>query len=304
MNFLKRIFGGSTENAQRDPETEKLISEISRIADETIEIRYAGGSVVTSSTVDLGQETELTKAADRLLERNPENPEFLFAKAEAHYARMDGETGEAYRKMVLDRDPDHFDAKMRGRYFEQWDGLFSCPGWDGETTIVPSVMLDLQNDGQAIQSIRDGIRRSIAVLLPASRDGFPNNITASKWKPVWFDTPHGPVFEHYVMLQLSDGSIRRQELCVNPYPIEPPHPRHGNWLLHRLATLDSIFIAFNDGADVIYNQRFIFDRATVRALQQVASKIDKLVWDSKASEKFVAAAQWYMQNSDLDDIAW
>ena len=67
-------------------------------------------------------ETTLTKAIDRVLELEPNNPDFLFAKAEALFARVDGETGMEFRKKTLEVDPSHFDANMLNKH---WGKLVS-----------------------------------------------------------------------------------------------------------------------------------------------------------------------------------
>jgi hypothetical protein len=267
------------------------------------ERKYIGKSIVMSCTVELGSESPLTKAIDRVLELEPGNPDLLFAKSEAHYARMDGETGLTYLKQALSAFPDHFEASMRERYCQNWDNIFAYYGWSDKVKSVSALMLALQNEGNPMQIVRDGLALTLVALIPVARSQFPD-VVDCRWKPVWVDTPHGPVFEHYVMLKLRSGEVRKQEMTISPYPVEPPHPRNGNWLIRRACEIDSIFIAFNDGSSVVYNKRYTFSGELKSRLRDIKKRIGQLSLPPNHIAKFREAAQWYMQNSNLDDIKW
>jgi hypothetical protein len=303
MDFLGWVLGKGKRSPDRDPELAKRIEEASRIADESIDRQFIDGSIQTSSTVEFGSESDLTQAIDRVLELDPKNPDYLFAKSEAHYARLDGETGQAFRRKVLALNPNHFDAQMRERYFENWDHLFSYPGWSEQTQSVPRIMLSVQEAGNPVQIARDGIKPTVVVLLPSERSDFPNDVVDVHWKPIWIDSPYGPVFEHYVMLELVTGEIRKQELAICPYPMCFVHPRHGDWLIRRFTHLDSVFIAFNEGIEVIFNQEYDFPPSLYGELHRIRTEVDRVEFDSNYEARFQAASQWYMENSSLDDIA-
>ena len=120
---------------------------------------------------------------------------------------------------------------------------------------------------------------------------------------LWVETPHGPVFIHYVNLKLQSGEIRRQELMISPYPIEI-NQRIGYWLIRRICEVDSIFIGFNDEDNVMYNSRYTFPNALRSTLRSIKSKLNKLSLPDDSETKFVLSAQWYKDNSNLSDIEW
>ena len=307
MGIFRKLFGGKVQQSgQSDPDSEvrRLADEASRLADEVINREYVGGSIMTNYAFTAGSETPLIKAVDKIIELAPEDPDFLFAKSEAHYMQADGETGQEYRKKTLAVAPNHFDANMRQEYHEGWANIFHYPCWSEQSKTVPAMMLALQSKGNVVQTVRDGLKLTIVILIPASQAEFPSNVIDSNWKPLWVQTPHGPVFEHYALLKLSTGFIRKHEYILAPYPVEPIHPRHGNWLIRRFCEVESIFIGFNDEANVIYNKRYVFPKPLRDMLKDVKSRLGELHLPQDYKRKYELAAQWYMQNSNLDDIVW
>ncbi len=307
MGILKKLFGNKHQEQQvYDPEVNKLVDKASHIADEIIDRKFVDGRIMTTSTVEMGSETPLTKAIDRVLELEPNNPDFLFAKAEAHYARMDGETGMEFIKKTLEVDPNHFDANMLTNHWENWDHLFSYCGWWEETKILPDMMFNLLSTrGESVQIVRDGLKLSIAVLVPTTQMQIPaNEIAESKWIPFWIDTPHGPLFVHYSLFKLKSGEIWRSEGCTSVYPIMPIHQRTGYWLIRRIFELESIFVCYVNGNKVLYNRRYNFPKTLFPKLKEIKKKLSNIELPLDYDTKFKQAAQWYMNNSNLDDIKW
>jgi hypothetical protein len=307
MGIFKKLFGSNhQEQNVTDPEVYKLVDKASHIADEIINRVLVGGRIMTTSTVEMGSETPLTKAIDRVLELEPNNPDFLFAKAEAHYARMDGETGMEFRKKTLQVDPNHFDANMLTNHYENWDHLFSYCGWREQTITLPDMMFNLLSTrGELVQIVRDGLKLSIAVLVPTTQMQIPaDEIAESKWIPLWIDTPHGPLFVHYSLFKLKSGEIFRSEGCTSVYPITPIHQRTGYWLIRRFCELKSIFVCYVNGNEVLYNRRYDFPKTLSAKLIKIKEKLSNIELPPDYDTKFKLSAQWYMNNSNLDDIKW
>ena len=238
-----------------------LAHRASKIAENLIKRTYTERSIMARTSLRMGEETPLLKAVDKILDIDPDNPVYLFAKSEAFYASMDGENGQLFREKTLEKDPDHFDARMRERHFEMWDGIYSYHAWDEEVARLPKMVLAMQDEGMNLQIVRNGLELVNMVIIPASIATFPDNIVDFQWKPVWVDTPYGPVFEHYAMLKLSSGKILRNELSLSPYPLEPVHQRHGDMLIRRFCETDRVFIVFNDGVKPLFNKEYRFPEA-------------------------------------------
>jgi len=307
MSLFKNLFGSKkSESQDYDPEISKLVNDASRIADEIINRKFVDGSIITSSTVELGSETPLTKAIDKVLKLEPNNPDFLFAKAEAHYARADGETGMEFRKKTLEVDPNHFDAMMLSNHYQNWDHVFSYNGWWEETNTLPDIMTNLLSTrGESVQIVRDGIKLSIAVLVPTTQMQISvNEVADSKWVPLWVDTPHGPIFVHYTIFKMKSGEIFRSESFTSVYPLTPIHQRTGYWLIRRFCELKSVFICYVNGNEILYNKRYEFPKSLIPKLNSIKEKLSKMELPSDHETKFNQAAQWYMNNSNLDDIKW
>jgi uncharacterized protein (TIGR02145 family) len=71
------------------------------------------------------------------------------------------------------------------------------------------------------------------------------------------------------------------------------------WLLRRLAIEKYCFIVIAKGSQVIWNERFIFPPALLKTLKQVDADLKKEGAVS-SMDKFQTAAQWYMNNSDVN----
>lgn len=282
----------------------QLIQEAAQIADREIRLEYAAsiGAIVSQCSHTLGTEPPIVSTIEKALEIAPNDPDLLFAKSEAYCLILDNKRSQEVRRKVLAIAPDHFDANMREKHFQQWDHMFCYPGWYESTTVVPSVMLELQQEGKPVQIVRDGLKLTLAILMPTSRDQFPKRILESRWKPLLAETPFGPIFVHYLMLKPDRGAIHRQELMISPYPVKPVHPRHGNWLIHRFCNVSSIFLAFNDGKEVLYNRRYVFPPKLREELASIEKKLHALKLPPDHERRAQSAVNWYMQNSNIDDV--
>jgi len=306
MGIFSKLFGGKQKKSgQSDPEIRRLADEASRVADEMIDRKYVGGRLNWGSTFKSGSESPLTKAVDRVLELAPENPDFLFAKSEAHYALADGETGQEYRKRTLAIAPDHFDANMAQNHHRHWSNLFGeFAGWNERSKTLPGVMLEPQSAGTAVHIVRDGLILTLAIVIQQSAEQFPASEVDSRWKPLWVNTPHGPTFAHYVLLKHQTDLFDKREYFLSAYPIEPVRTRQGNWLIRRFCEVESFFIVVNDNTDVIYNKRYTFSKSLRSTLKDIKSKLGEVTPSHDWQQKYQLAMQWYEQNSNLDDIVW
>jgi len=284
------------------PVLDELLQEASRVADEECSLTYIGGGGVLLSVKDATAESRLVASIDKALALAPNDPDILFAKSEALEAGMQGESAQQIRRRALAIAPEHFDARMREEHYQEWSNLFTNPGWSEDMQKVPEVMLGWQQDGVPMQIIRDGLKLTLAILQPASREHFPSHIPGFRWKPLWVETPDGPLFAHYVMLDLGGGRINRDELLLSPYPVTPVGSRNGDWLVRRACNVESLFLVYNDGEDVLFNKRFIFKKPLRRPLRSIAEQHQKLPYTPDHLERFQNAAKWYMQNSSPDDI--
>jgi hypothetical protein len=288
------------QDASVEERLNQLVQQASQVADKEFTVNYVGGGVL----LQCGECSAFLEAVDKALELAPNDPDLLFAKSEALEARMEGATAQEVRRRALTIAPNHFDCKMREQHYQEWENLFTNPAWSESMKEVPSVMLGWQRDGVPVQIVHDRLKPTFAILRAASRSRFPNSVRESRWKPVWVDTPFGPLFAHYVMLDLGGGRISRDEALLSPYPVTPIHARNGDWLVRRFCNIRSIFLVYNDGGHVLYNKRFIFPEAICDTLQSIANKVNQIAFTPDHIERFQKAANYYMQHSNTDDIAF
>jgi len=310
MRFPTKVIGNKKKNSvESNPELRRLIQEASRVADQAIDRSYyAGGSWKLDLKFEVTKDSEhsfpLINLIDKILQLVPDEPDMLFAKAEAHSLLLDDETGQRLRREVLRLDANHFNAYMREKHFKEWGNIFTYPGWGGELTKVPPFMLAIQEDGGYVQIVREGLAPTLAVMYPVNRDNFPPEIIDARWKPFWVETPFGPIFPHYAMFSLPNDKIYRQEFSISPYPLQKIHELHGNWLIRRFCEVNSIFLVVNDGEDIIYNSQFAYSQSVRSTLESVKEKLQKMTLPQDYEKRYQRGMEWYTQNSDIELIPY
>ncbi len=308
MGILDKFFRkNNNQPKENNSEISRLIAQASSFADQAIKRSYAGAYLLdlTFGVTKEKRSFPLLEIIDRILQLSPDNPNFLFAKAETHSLLRDDETGQRLRRQVLKLNPDHFDASMREQYFKNWENIFTYPGWNINTAKMLTVMQSVQRTGgQFVQIVRDGLSLTLAILLQVNRNNFPQEIVDARWKPLWVDTPYGPIFVHYIMFKLPNGKIYRQEYSLSPYPLPNINQRQGNWLIRRFCEVDSIFLVVNDNDDVIFNFRFTYPKSVRATLESVKQKLEHTTLVENHSAHLQKAMQWYMQNSDIEKIPY
>ena len=108
----------------------------------------------------------------------------------------------------------------------------------------------------------------------------------------------------YSLFKLKSGEIWRSEALISVYPIKPIHPQTGYWLIRRFCEIESVFICYVNGNKILYNRRYHFPKTLFPKLKKIKKKLVKMELPSDYDTKFKQAAQWYMNNSNLDDIKW
>lgn len=303
MGLFSRIFGRSeTETTGKNALlSDPFVKQASRIADEGIALQQQGQIWSVSTNTDVV--TSLVDAINRALESSPSNGDLLVAKYAALALSWNAAEAPGTLRHALDSNPEHFDAKMLQDYSDSWQHLFHFPSWSEEKTRLPEPMVEWLHLQQSVQVVRDGLSLSIAIVNPASIDGFPKNIRRSAWKLNWSRTPHGPIAFHYAMLDCGGGDIRKQESGLPHIADSKPTVRSGYWLLRRLPHIRSCFIIFANGSKVLYNERYKLPSSMKNELIRMDYDLKRSGPISSAAE-CQPAAQWYMQNVDFESIGF
>lgn len=271
------------------------------LAHDAFAIRFLDNCYVCTARGLGTEDPPLIAELDRLIAEDPGNPYYRFARAEARVAiHRPGDDMQQDLDRAGAGAPDDLDIRMRREYPDAWDNLFFYPSWDPETAKIPAAMLQAQAAGNPLQIVRRGLRLGVTILIDAETAALSPDIAATRWRPVWAETPYGPLLAHYVIFVRNDGTLQRQELIIAPWPVEPPHARNGNWLIERLARLDSIDIACNDGPNLTHVHRHAISPEEHRVLDRARASIATLPPDGLAN--FQSAMQWYFENSSLEDI--
>lgn len=303
MSLWKRLFRQKGEPSQlgTDCPGYDLIQEASRIADQGITLQQKGTIWSTATNTEVG--ASLVAAITDALEASPRNADLLVAKYAALTLSSDPARAPEVLAEALSLSPTHLDARMLRDHASTWQHLFHFPAWSEERRVLSPPMREWLRMRQSLQIVRDGLSLGLAVVNPASAEGFPSRIRRSGWKLVWSKTPHGPIAFHYALLDCGQGDIRKQESGIPHVAEDSPTVRSGYWILKRLAHLESIFIVFADDAQILHNVRYEFPASVRNALKAMGRGLEKS-GPVKSVDSCQAAASWYTENIDFESITF
>jgi tetratricopeptide (TPR) repeat protein len=290
-----------------DHPARERIREAAAIADRVFHLHYTHGRVLVEAAIPTARDGELTRAIGRALQLAPDDPDLLFARAEAEAAQGNAEAARELRERVLRLRPDHFDAGMRQRHPEEWPHLYTYPAWSEQTTTVPPTMLALEAAGHAVQIVRDTLSLSPLVLMPLPGLRSPGDVQEYHWHPRWIETPHGPVFRCTVVLRSASGAVHRRDLFLSPYPVEPIAPQHGNWLIHRFCNAAWIFLVWHDDEEVLFNRRLMLSPEVRQELATIRRSLARLELPPDHAERVRRAVAWGRRalgraSNDTDEV--
>ena len=310
-SIMKNIFSGlfgkpSIENQTRSNSVRiplystkhpafNQIREIEKMIDETIKVQIIGDAPLYSS--NSGSYLDMLKLFDEAVAKAPDDPDLLYARASLHYFHLQGKDGQDDRNRVLELSPSHFDASMNKEYFKSWDPILKLPGFDENRKTLPDFMAKHLQLGHSAQLVRDHLRGAIAIVVQETPNIALDGCSKIRWDFKWINTPHGKVAAHYLFL--NNGKF--QEMFIPHLAENEPTINSNFWMLKRLTTEKYCFIIIVRGSKVIWNERYFFPAELLKTLKKLEADLNK---DGAISsmEKFQAAAQWYMNNSDVSTL--
>ena len=273
----------------------KEIDEASTLADEVISLYMFGGTLITACSQEDGM--RLVSAIDKALEKAPKDLDLMVAKSGALcLAGKDSEAKKLIDK-VLSFNPNHFEAKQRKKYWNEWPHLFNFTSWSEKAENLHHVLVEGLQRIEKVQIIRDTLQLGVAVFMHVDPSKIPDLTPemSCRWEPVWSDTPHGSVVAHYAIVEDTKGNRLVTESFLPTFVPERPLIESGYWLLKRLAATPSCFIVVTDGQKVLYNKRYVFPEELRKKLRLFAERLDKETQkgDIKA---FLMARKWHMDH--------
>ena len=274
------------------------IDKASAIADEIIEI-FVGGFSCNSYAA-----RSLISAIDEALRKSPSDLDLLVAKSGALCLAAQFKIAEEILDEVLSINPEHFEAKQRKHYWNEWHHLFAYPPWSENATTLHPVILDRLRRRFVVQIVRDGLQIGVGIFYPASMDQFPKGLSSrmrSKWQPILSETPYGPLIAHYILIEDDPENPYIAEAFLNPSVSDEVNPFAGYWLIQRLANLASCFIVLVDGYKILYNRRFLFPEKLRDELKSISETIVKKA-PQLDEEAWRAAIDWHTTHFDLGTI--
>jgi len=200
---------------------------------------------------------------------------------------------------VLELSPAHFDATMHREHFNSWDTILSLPGWDENKTSLPDLILKHVQLGHSAQIVRDNLRGAIAIVVQENPNIGLYGCSKIRWDLKWINTPQGKVAAHYLFL--NNGKF--QEMFIPHLDGNEPKINSNYWLLKRLATEKYCFMVIVRGSQVLWNERYFFPGELLNTLKKLEGDL-KTEGSISSMERFQTAAQWYMNNSDVNTLKY
>lgn len=278
------------------------IDEASKIADNVITFSLAGNSTLTK--INGSEATHLVSAIDKALEKSPDDINLLLAKSGALCCASQFATAEDVIDQVLSINQEHFEARMRKDNWEKWNHLFIYKPWSLTATTLQPGMAARLNAPHKIQTVRDGLQISIAVVVPVQTQEFPDGLSSgmrSKWEPMLSDTPHGTIVAHYLLVEDNPSSPYKSEGFLPTFFPNEVNPSSGYWLLQRMSNINSCFLVLTDGHKVLYNNRYVFPAALRSTLCSISQKISKKTAKEDLTA-FQKAIEWYQEHIDIKSV--
>lgn len=305
MNILSKLFSSPAKAGNRlktplysaEHPAYKEIQGIEELLEKTIDVKISGNTPLFSgNSVHYGDIMDLFSKA---LGKAPDDPDLLYARASVNYFYLQGGDGKADRDRVLEICPSHFDAMMSRDHFQTWETLPQLPTWNEKKSTIPELIATNVATTHYAQIVRDNLRSAFAIVVPWSPGIDLKGCTKIRWELKWVDTPHGKLAAHYLFL----NNAKFQEMFIPHLSESEARVNHNYWMLRRLADEKYCFIVITSGKSVLWNERYMFPSALQNTLQRLGNDLKK---DGPASSmvKCQNAAQWYMNNSDINALKY
>ncbi len=294
------------ESSNSDTNKTKLeidFSEINAIIEKEIKADFVDGTYILSTGRSLSDVLNLEKAIDNLLNQNPDDSDFLFAKSEVQYASLRQVEGKETREKLMHLHPNHYNANLREKHPDNWTNLFGFPYFNEDFKTLPDNIYKVWKHNNAmVQIVRDNLTLSLALIAKASEEDFPSDCTVVDylWKPVLVETPYGDIFVHYLMVKFDDGFVYKREGTINPY-FQPPLNQK-DLLIERLYNSDTIFLTCASDKNMLFNKRYPLTDKHKNVLKRIVQKIEKTKPQSSGDTQ--SAQNWYWNNISLDDVTF
>jgi len=302
MGIMDQILGvfmkGDKAPSKKGGDLHKYIQAASSLADRVIKIEPIGSLGMMKVTSSDG--VRLVSAIDRALSKLPGNPDLMMAKSAALCCALQYNEAKKTVDMVLEKHPDHFEARQRKDHWDTWEHLFHFPPWNTRKIALHQVMAIGLSRGKQVQVVRDGLNLALLIIHPIQKREFPGGIPPDsrfKWIADWSETPEGSLIAHYILLDTGKGDIYRGEGFFPVYYPREANIEEGYWLLQRLALINKCYIVLAEGRNVWFNKVYNFPAEFQENLKETA----KIAEEKKLPQDFPGfrrACQWHMQNFD------
>lgn len=276
----------------------KEIMEVEKDFTQSVKISIHGSQTLTSFNTIIY--LRIKEILDRVIDKDFDNPDLFYARASLHYLALQGKDGMEDRDKCLSLCPEHLDANMHKKHFNIWNNIFEINGWDETQKEIPDLMKYNVENGLVAQVVRNNLRIAIAIVLPLSKVNL-TGCNKMRWELKWVKTPHGKIAAHYLFFD----SGKFAEFFIPSIQEHTPEQRmnHSYWLLRRLALETYCFIVISDGNKVVRNEKYIFPSNLILTLKSMGKDI--LQGDTVSSiSAYQMATQWYMNNSDINDLKY
>ncbi|MCD4786447.1 MAG: hypothetical protein K8T10_21690 [Candidatus Eremiobacteraeota bacterium] len=308
MGIMDQIWGVFRKDDKPPKEKKEIglqyIHAASALADRVVKIEPIGSSKMM--TVSGADGAKLVSAIDRALSRLPDNANLMMAKSAALCCALRFKEAKATVDMVLDKYPDHFEARQRKEHWDMWEHLFQFPSWNKKKTVLHQVTAIALSRGKQVQIVRDGLNLALLILHPIQQREFPGGIPSDsrfKWIADWSETPEGSLIAHYILLDAVRSEPYRGEGFFPVYYPKEAGVEEGYWLLQRLAFVKRCYVVLAEGRNVWFNRVFDFSGEFRKNLQEMAFMAE----EKKLPQNFPGfrrACQWHMQNLDLSQLTF
>lgn len=277
------------------------IDKVVAIIDESVQVAVVGDYCGIRRPVPITALSKAIPILDRAITVSPGDIDLLVSKA--YVLDLIGEKDQARTvlRFVLEKQPEHFEAKMWEQHPDNWRYALHYPKWSENEKSLHPVMSKHLTLEHRVQLVRDGLQKTLAIVTQVKGPAFhPETEIKVKW--VLSETPYGPLVAWYLRIIEPSVEPSTQEAFL---PIFKPLfiPMEGYSLLQQLAWNPYCFVVLVRGDRAELNRRVLFGEKCVREIRNIASRLSST--DSFLPKaKFRSAMQWHMKNFDMDGLTF
>jgi hypothetical protein len=282
--------------------THKQLEQATKIVDQYVQVEVIGDRTAMKVSAPVAEMEKALSSLDEAIASCPDDMDLFVAKACILHATAQFKSAEEVLDLVLNKTPDHFEAKMWKNHWETWSDALRFPKWDEQLSSLHPVMASHLRLDHRVQVVRDGMQKTIAIVFGVEMQGPPlDKRSQAKIKWVLSKTPYGPLVAYYIKISEPIGEPMVMEGFVPIFQSRLFAPMEGYYLIQQFAFTPYCYLVISDRNNVVFNKRISFSADAITHIRAMATELSALK-NYLPEQQFQSAVQWHINNFDMEKL--